>query len=278
MDDSLKSLTAIGFSEYEAKAYGALLVESPANGYQISKLSGVPRAKIYECLERLAMRGAVVRVDSPDPEARLYAPTDPNELIRDMEKNLGSALERARESLNKLKSDPSVVEVLWRVTSQRDLVAKGRTLTGEARRTLHVALWDEEFDSLLPDLERAAERGLKMALVLYGKHAGLQRLQDYGVGAILHGRVKRQAIPVMGRQFALVSDGERCITGSIFEDDKVEGVFTMNKGLVTNAVDLVNHEIYLERIILAEGDVILKRFGKNLQRLDAFDSPFKDVK
>lgn len=34
----------IGFTEYEAKAYIALLRLGPATGYQIAKESGVPRS------------------------------------------------------------------------------------------------------------------------------------------------------------------------------------------------------------------------------------------
>ncbi|MBN1935168.1 MAG: TrmB family transcriptional regulator, partial [Anaerolineae bacterium] len=40
--DPIEQLVKIGFSEYEAKAYIALLRENPITGYQLSKLSGVP--------------------------------------------------------------------------------------------------------------------------------------------------------------------------------------------------------------------------------------------
>ena len=96
-----------------------------------------------------------------------------------------------------------------------------------------------------------------------------------GAGAIQNGRSKTQAVPVMGRQFALVADRKHCITGSIFPDDNVEGVFTLNRGLVTNVVDLVNHEIYLELIMLEVGKPVWDLFGKNLAKLNAFDPPIE---
>lgn len=49
-------LTRIGFTEYEAKVYLALLRENPATGYQLSKSSGVPRSMVYEALGRLHVR------------------------------------------------------------------------------------------------------------------------------------------------------------------------------------------------------------------------------
>ncbi len=273
--DTIEALMATGFSDYESRAYCALLAQSPANGYQVSQRSGIPRAKVYEILERLAMRGAAVRVESLDPSARLYAATDPRELLESMEKRAVSACERARKMLERYQGDPRVVEVLWRVTSQRDLIARGRELAREARKTLHVALWAEEFEALLPSLLEAAERGVSIALILYDPHRGIDQLHALGAGAILHSRTKLQAVPTLGRQFAMVADQERCITGTIFPQGKVEGVFTLNRGLVVNAIDLVNHEIYLERILSELGDAVRKVFGRNLGRLDAFSSPPK---
>ena len=273
MRDACEMLTELGFSDYEARAYCALLDRSPANGYQVAQQSGIPRAKVYECIERLIARGAVVRVESMDESARLYAPMDPKELIDRIERDISATCGRARDALKRYQSNPQVVEVLWRVVSEQDLIQRGRSLAEGAKKTLHVALWASEFDVLLPSLIDAADRGVRIALVLYGAHKGVKKLQERGAGAIRHGRSKRVALPVMGRQFVLVSDREQCITGSIFSAENVEGVFTMNRGLVTNAIDLVNHEIYLERILLEVGEPVTDLFGRNLDRLDAFTSP-----
>jgi len=43
-------------------------------------------------------------------------------------------------------------------------------------------------------------------------------------------------------------------------------VFTMNLGLV-------NHEIYLERVMVAAGEPITEIFGSDLERLDPFSPP-----
>jgi sugar-specific transcriptional regulator TrmB len=270
------ALMSLGFGPNEARAYCALLAKSPLNGYQVAQLSGIPRAKVYESLERLVARGAAVQVETLDAEPRLYAPTDPLELVDQIAQDYDKSLERARQALETYQNNPQVVEVLWRVTSQTDLVARGQKLVQSARRTLHVALWAEEFDALLKALLSAAERGVRIALVLYSPHVGLAKLQQNCAGAILHSRSKRQAVPVMGRQFVLVADRKRCITGSIFPDRDVEGVFTLNLGLVTNAVDLVNHEIYLERVMTVAGEPLMAVFGPDLEKLDAFDPPPHD--
>ncbi len=268
-----EALMALGFGNYEARAYCALLTRAPANGYQVAQESGIPRAKIYECLQRLVTRGAAIQVESQDETGRLFAPTDPKELINSIEDSQSASLDRARDALDQFKDFPRMVEVLWRITSRQDLVDRGLKLTGNVSKTLHVAIWSEEFEKLLPQLLNAAENGIKIALVLYDPHPGLEKLQALCPGVIQHNRSKRQAIPIMGRQFVLVADRERCITGSIFPNNVVEGVFTMNLGLVTNAVDLVNHEIYLERVMVAAGDPVVSIFGRDLDKLDPFTPP-----
>lgn len=271
-----EALMTLGFGNYEARAYCALLKKSPANGYQIAQESGIPRAKIYECLQRLVSRGAAIQVESQDADARLFAPTDTTALIDSIEDGLTSAVKNARDALEKLRQRPQVLEVLWRITSQQDIIERGLKLTETAEKTLHVAIWAEEFDALVPSLRAAVDRGVQLALVLYSPHAALAELQSHCTGAILHSRTKRQAIPVMGRQFVLVADRHRCISGSIFPDNRVEGVFTLNLGLVTNAVDLVNHEIYLERVMVEVGKPLAEIFGADLERLDPFSPPKKN--
>jgi sugar-specific transcriptional regulator TrmB len=275
--DAYEALMALGFGNYEARAYCALLTRSPANGYQIAQESGIPRAKIYECLQRLVTRGAAIQVESRDETGRLFAPTDPKELINSIDDGLSASLDRARGALDQFKDFPRMVEVLWRITSRQDLVDRGLKLTSNATKTLHVAIWSEEFEKLLPQLLKAAENGIKIALVLYDPHPGLEKLQALCPGVIQHNRNKRQAVPVMGRQFVLVADRERCITGSVFPNNVVEGVFTMNLGLVTNAVGLVNHEIYLERVMVAAGKPVTDIFGSDLEKLDPF-SPTSETK
>ena len=77
--DILSDLVALGFTEYEGKVYLDLLKENPANGYQLSKRTGVPRSMVYESLGRLHARGAVLK--SGDERVTLYRPLPPEQLL-----------------------------------------------------------------------------------------------------------------------------------------------------------------------------------------------------
>ena len=53
MKDTAQILQRLGFGDYEARAYTALLQRSPMTGYEIAKLSRIPRANVYDILPRL---------------------------------------------------------------------------------------------------------------------------------------------------------------------------------------------------------------------------------
>jgi HTH-type transcriptional regulator, sugar sensing transcriptional regulator len=271
LQDVHKALINIGFSEYEARAYCTLLSNSPANGYEIARRSGIPRAKVYECMDRLVARGAAARVETSNSKAQVFAPADPRILIDNIEHDLKRNLSDVRKELQRHTETPQLVEVFWRITSTEDLITRAQVLADEAGKTLHVGLWSDEFDEVFPMLKNALQRGVLMSLILYSPHPGLKELQQLGAGAILHGSFKKKMVSLAGRQFVLASDCEKCITGSVFPDGKVEGAFTMNRGLVTNALDLVNHEVYVERILVEVGKPVSDLYGEKLEHLRFFD-------
>lgn len=73
-----RRMASVGFSQYEARAYVALLKKSPVNGHELSRGAAVPPSKIYETLGRLRNKGAVLVYES---EPTLYAPVPYADLL-----------------------------------------------------------------------------------------------------------------------------------------------------------------------------------------------------
>ena len=55
-------LQALGLTEYEARAYTALLALGKSVPARVARQAGIPRPKIYETLERLESRGLASKV------------------------------------------------------------------------------------------------------------------------------------------------------------------------------------------------------------------------
>ena len=83
----LAILKSLLFTEYEAKAYVALLKNSPATGYAVAKNSGVPRSKIYEVLNNMIQRGDVLVSPGNPP---FYRAIPPKSLIALRKEQAGS--------------------------------------------------------------------------------------------------------------------------------------------------------------------------------------------
>ncbi len=92
-------LKLLGLTDYEAKAYEALVKLGKATAAQISKESGVSYGKIYTVLGSLEAKGLAKTV----PEmTKKFVPTDPEslmQLVKKKEQELGSL----KTSINELK-------------------------------------------------------------------------------------------------------------------------------------------------------------------------------
>ncbi|MGW9128949.1 TrmB family transcriptional regulator, partial [Paenibacillus chitinolyticus] len=73
MSTLLEQLQLFGFNQYEAKAYMALVSLGASNAYQISKESGIPRARVYDTLDTLVSRG-IVMLEEAEDGTKSYAP------------------------------------------------------------------------------------------------------------------------------------------------------------------------------------------------------------
>jgi sugar-specific transcriptional regulator TrmB len=72
-DRIVTALVALGFSLNESRAYSALLLESPATGYEVGVRAQIPRSAVYGVLRRLVKSGAA-RSIAGSPERFAPAP------------------------------------------------------------------------------------------------------------------------------------------------------------------------------------------------------------
>ncbi len=67
----------LGLSDYALNAYISLTSNHPVNGSQLSRQSGIPRARIYDVLETLIAKGFVI-----ESSKSMYTPIPSKEFIR----------------------------------------------------------------------------------------------------------------------------------------------------------------------------------------------------
>ena len=137
-------LQALGLTEYEARAYVALLSLGRAQPSKIARQSRIPRPKVYETLERLEARGLATRTQLSPLE---YAPLSTREYLARADREFRTRLEDLERSLARLAPDPTP-EAVYPLRGQAAIRGLIEDLMLNARRSLHLAGPSEAIDGL----------------------------------------------------------------------------------------------------------------------------------
>ncbi len=222
MPNTIARLKELGFSEYEAKAYAALLQRNPVNGYELAKTSKIPRANVYGVLQKLEERGAIIRLDTEGGVA--YKPVPPKELTQRLHRTFSDNLEAARRSLEDI-AVPAEHEYIWNMRGYPALLDHARALIHNSTRRLLVAITPKEAQALVGDLQAAGTRRIDITtLCLAGCAEECGNCQ---------GRLFRYSVlPAQRtRWLVLVADGKEVLAGEISGEDALS-IRTQQKLLV----------------------------------------------
>jgi len=258
--DPIEKLVKIGFSEYEAKAYTALLRKSPVTGYELSKLCGVPRSMIYEVMGKLTARGAAMTL--PMGGATKYAPVAAEEFLdqfcREQEELIGSL----RESLVTFASAPDL-EYVWNIEGHENIMAKATEMIDQAQSRIYLALVPASFPALRLALEEAIERGVRVAIYTTSdlKLPGGQVVVTH-IAAETLGQAR-------GLGLILVADGEEVLIAEWLTATHARASWTSNPLLVFIAEHHLRTDLYLPRILSLLGDRALDVIQKEDRELFA---------
>ena len=158
MTEAVDLLQKLGFSEYEARAYRALLQHNPVTGYELAKVSGIPRPNIYPVLQKLEERGATVRIESEEETTR-YAPVPPAEFLERMGTHFQETLGTAKQALREL-TQPAEQTYMWNVQGYDNMLSHARSLVDKSDEQLLVAIWPDEAGLLVNQVDAAVARGV----------------------------------------------------------------------------------------------------------------------
>lgn len=245
----IDKLVKIGFSEYEAKAYIALLRESPVTGYQLSKTSGVPRSMIYEVLGKLTTRGAAMKLRKGGSVE--YAPVPAEEFLAQLHRDHEDLVASLKDDLSGLAS-PADLEYVWNIEGNESIIAKAEEMIQQARDSIYLALVSATFPSLKPVLEEAIGRGARV--VLY-TNADV----DLPGARVVVAHVSEETLgQARGFGLILAIDGEEVLVGEWLTANQARASWTSSPLLVFIAEHHLRTDLYLPRILACLGDRALE--------------------
>lgn len=149
-------LQKLGFTEYEARAYLALLDGGDLNGYEIAKAAGIPRANVYAVAAKLLQRGAAQRLQST--AGQRYAAVPPERLLSRIETGHKRLLSAARTALAQ-RPQPQLPTAVFTLRDD-ELLTQARQCIDACEQDLLIALQPAGAAQLADALRHAHERGV----------------------------------------------------------------------------------------------------------------------
>lgn len=260
---AIEHLQAVGMTEWESRAYLALLEEAPASGYAIAKRSGVPRSKIYEVLSSLATKGAVHVTRG---KTTLYGPLSPKELIQGLRTQATERLDAAEIAMASYADQIDDNAVIWDLQGRIEILERARQLVRTARRRILVEIWESDATELRPDLEEAAKRGVKIIVVAYG-NPNYPFAQVYS-----HPSTDEVTAGLGGRWLVISSDNREVVAGIVSSGAQSRAAWTCHPGLAVPITELITHDIFKLEMLASRKEELEADFGPGLIRLrEKFD-------
>jgi HTH-type transcriptional regulator, sugar sensing transcriptional regulator len=255
--DLTNQLMQIGFTEYEAKVYLALLRLHPATGYQLSKESGVPRSMVYETLSRLHQRGAVL--ESVEDRSTLYRPLAPQQLLDGYQSDHERLVKMLRLGLAELFEAPGD-DLVWTLRGRSGTLTYAAQLISRAERELYLVLTDLDLEALRGDLLAACERDVEVGILLTGE-------AHFDCGKVARHPPLESEIQDLDDTLLVVADHREALIASASSQPDTGATITGNRDLVLIARQFVWMELLAQRIYAGIGPDLLERLEPEDRRI-----------
>jgi len=240
--DRYSNLKELGFSQYEAACYMALVGNHPINGSKLSKISGIARSRIYDVLRNLISKGYVIEVNSGQ-----YAPLPSDELVRRLKRSFDNNIDAFEDQITKA-SQKDDFEFVWTITGYENVMQKAIEMIKEAKEEIYIRLFPEANNHLDEYLTVADKRGVKIRYVAMGNITKKFDVQ------VLHPDDEHLQQIIGGRSIEVITDKSEALVG-IFETDNedISSInWTRNRWFIIANRDSLRHDFYhtfLEKIV-----------------------------
>jgi HTH-type transcriptional regulator, sugar sensing transcriptional regulator len=266
IDDFVRTLVDLGFSQYEARCYVGLVGPEPQTGYGVAKITGVPQPKVYEALRKLASRGAA-RELAGDPVR--FAAVPPEDLLASLQSTFDQRLESAREASRNIAGtdQASNLELVERLTSLDQLIDAATEDLRTAERRVYLSASAAELKSLREPIEEAVGRDVDVVILSFGRvpfrMEGLRVFHH----ASTDGAVYRHH---QARHLALVADSRHTVYGVAPDGRDWHAVTTSSLPIIAAVKSFIRHDIDMQQVYADFGPQLVDAYGPGLQGLEGY--------
>jgi len=161
--ETVDTLRSFEFTEYEAKCLVALARIDTGTAKEVSDVSGVPRARVYDCMEALKERGLV---DIQNASPRRFRVASVEEVVSVLDRRYSCRLARIEEHFSRLEPPDESGDDgdVWMTEGDEEVAERAEGLIKEAGEELLLAVAVEGLltEAVREALRDAVDRGVSI--------------------------------------------------------------------------------------------------------------------
>ena len=260
MSSPSNTIDITGLSGTELTAYLTLLNHGPLNGSQISRISGISRANVYDALRSLQLKGYVAK-----NENNLCSPLPPEEFIKRIHQQCELEIASLKKTLFST-SKPASYDQIWTIHGYDKVMAKAVDMIASAQSDLYVLLYPKEAQLLAPHLKNAARRKVEVKFVSMGATSLDFEFQ------VVHHNAENIETNNKGRIFDVVMDKKEVLVGMFLSaaEDESSINWAKNNWFVQSVRETVRHDFYhcLMHKVFTRGEELSEKEMRIYQHLE----------
>jgi predicted transcriptional regulator len=251
MDASpLKALEVFGLTQYEIRAYAALLEFGNQTGYALANSAQVPRPNIYATLHRLEERGFVSAIRVKHGVEYSALPAD--EMLARLSGRLQRQVADAEEALRQIR--PRVrQEIAWNLQGYEKVMQRARELLDASAQRVLMGTWSAEAVELAEAIARAQSRSVEVSVLCI---QGCERECGGCRGKVFRYPLARHAA---ARWFVLSSDQREILMAQVLPNGTALGIHSKLEVLVSVGSNYLRNAIAVAEIFRSEGPGLAQR-------------------
>ncbi|MBQ0140484.1 MAG: TrmB family transcriptional regulator [Kurthia sp.] len=239
MQKIIELLKNTGYTQYESKAYIALLQNSDVTAYQISKDSGIPRARIYDVLTSLITKGIVSKNESTAKTT--YKPLPVDVFLQKTTTAWEEDFRNLSQSLKELEvKTPREEKTVMVLHEEEAILSYCQTIIQSAKSKIILSMWNDMYDRLRPFLEARSD---ELAI-----HGITLHVEDVIPTVDTHRITYFTERPTSSRWFIVSVDSEKLVYGPSI-DEQSTAFFTDDPVHIRLLEDYVWHDVLVNRLI-----------------------------
>ncbi|WKB35217.1 helix-turn-helix domain-containing protein [Terrilactibacillus sp. S3-3] len=236
----IETLQSLGLTQYEAKTFASLVAAGTATAYRASKLSGVPRARIYEILESLENKGLVMTEEAGGSKNYTSLPVDV--FLEQQKQDWERVYQTAKSQLKQLENkQPEKAHYVSTVTGTESILSFCRTLIQNAKKQILLSMWDPMYSELLPEFLEKAEQHCRIHGIVFDVDQPLE-------GLICHRKNDYMSSLSANKWFILSVDSSKLLYGHAAEKNE-KAFFTDDSVHLFLLEDYIWHDVLVNRLV-----------------------------